>query len=124
MTNENTSPLDEMAPIQRAVDSAKDAIDENLRLSSKPIYASTHNAGWEEVERQVHQMWKVHTADYTEDEFIYYLEANFLPKSHVQAVVEELRRTDETQMSHDHVYDEALDDVLSRLNLGDSRKDV
>lgn len=30
--------------------------------------------------------------------------------------IEELRRTDDTQMSHDHVYDEALDDVLSILN--------
>lgn len=27
----------------------------------------------------------------------------------------ELRRTDDTQMSHDHVYDEALDQILALL---------
>ena len=33
----------------------------------------------------------------------------------VLEAVEGMKRTDETQMSHDHVYDEALDDVSSLL---------
>lgn len=33
----------------------------------------------------------------------------------VEEEIEKLKRTDETQMSHDHIYDEALSDVLQIL---------
>lgn len=34
----------------------------------------------------------------------------------IKGVIEGMKRTDETQMSHDHTYDEALSDVLNSLS--------
>lgn len=36
-------------------------------------------------------------------------------RSLITSLIEGMRRTDDTQMSHDHAYDEALDDLLSKI---------
>lgn len=45
------------------------------------------------------------------------LSDTILSKNRVREEVESLRRTDETQMTADHVYDEALDDLLHSLGI-------
>ena len=92
----------------------KNLIEEKLQEFDKkhPLVVKYKKYGMDIVDFDYMESQRQDLKNWPRQAFTDLLEAR---NSEVKAILESLKRTDETQMNDDHVWDEALDEAINRL---------